>query len=124
LGNVGYYAAKFFQEAGAVLVGLGEYEGAIHSEKGLDLDKVFSHRQQTGSILNYPGATNIVETKKCLELPCDILIPAALENQITVDNAGKVQAKIIAEGANGPTTFEADQILALRKVMIIPDIYL
>lgn len=124
LGNVGYYAAKFFQEAGAVLTGLAEYEGAIHNEKGLDLDKVFQHRKDTGSILNYPGATNIKQSTKALELPCDILIPAALENQITGENAGAIQAKIIAEGANGPTTYEADQILQKKGVLTIPDIYL
>jgi len=124
LGNVGYYAAKFFQEAGAILVGLAEYEGAIYDKKGLDLDKVFNHRRETRSILNYPGATNILETKKALELPCDILVPAALENQITAENAPRIQAKIIAEGANGPTTFEADKILVERNVMIVPDIFL
>src|SRR5204863_562958 len=91
LGNVGYYAAKFLQEADAVLVGLGEYEGAIHNEKGIDLERVVQHRRETGSILNFPGATNIVDSKQCLELPCDILIPAALENQITAENAGKIQ---------------------------------
>ncbi len=124
LGNVGYYSSKFFQEAGAVLVGLAEYEGAIYNEKGLDLDKVFRHRNETGSILNFPGATNIVDNKAALELPCDILIPAALENQITAENAGRIQARIIAEGANGPTTFEADRILVQKNIMIVPDIYL
>jgi len=124
LGNVGYYAAKFFQEAGAILVGLSEYEGAIYDERGLDLDKVFRHRRETGSILNYPGATNIQESIKALEMPCDILIPAALENVITAENAARVQAKIIAEGANGPTTYDADRILLEKNVMIVPDIYL
>ena len=124
LGNVGYYSAKFFQDAGAILVGLSEYEGAIYSEKGLDLDKVFQHRKETGSILNYPGATNILESDRALEMPCDILLPAALENVITAENAGKIQAKIVSEGANGPTTFEADRILTQKGVLIIPDIYL
>ena len=124
LGNVGYYAAKFFQEAGARLIALAEHEGAIYDEKGLDLERVMQHRRETGTILNFPGATNIVETKQALELPCDILIPAALENQITRHNAGHIQAKMIAEGANGPTTFEADKILVEKNVMIVPDIYL
>jgi len=124
LGNVGYYTSKFFQEAGAILVGLAEYEGAIYSEKGLDLERVFQHRKDTGSILNYPGATNILESDKALEMPCDILIPAALENVITAENAGRIQAKIISEGANGPTSFEADRILAEKRVLIIPDVYL
>jgi glutamate dehydrogenase (NAD(P)+) len=124
LGNVGYYSARFFQEAGAVLVGLAEYEGAIYSEKGIDLDKVMLHRKETGSILNFPGTTSVTEAAKALEFPCDILIPAALENQITSGNAPRIQAKIIAEGANGPTTFEADQILNEKSVLIIPDVYL
>jgi glutamate dehydrogenase (NAD(P)+) len=124
LGNVGYYAAKFFQEAGARLVALSEYEGAIYDERGLDLDKVFNHRRDTKSILNYPGATNITNSKEALELPCDILIPAALENQITGENAPRLQAKIIAEGANGPTTFDADRILVEKTIMIVPDIFL
>ena len=124
LGNVGYYCSKFFQEAGSVLVGLAEYEGAIYNEKGLDLEKVVQHRKETGSILNYPGATNIPNSKDALEQPCDILIPAALENVITAQNAPRIQARIIAEGANGPTTFEADQILKEKKVLIVPDLYL
>lgn len=124
LGNVGYYAAKFFQEAGAILVGLAEYEGAIYNEKGLDLEKVVQHRKSTGSILNYPGATNIPHSKRALEFPCDILIPAALENVITRENAPRIQARIVAEGANGPTTFEADQILKEKRVLILPDLYL
>lgn len=124
LGNVGYYSAKFFQEAGAVLVGIGEYEGAIYNEKGLDLEAVVRHRHETKSILNFPGATNITETTKVLELPCDILIPAALENQITEKNAGRIQAKIVAEAANGPTTFEADKILQQKNIMAVPDLFL
>ena len=124
LGNVGYYAAKFFQEAGAKLIALAEYEGAIYAPSGLDLEKVVAHRRETGSILNYPGATNIPESRQALELACDILIPAALENQITEANAPRIQAKIIAEGANGPTTFEADRILVEKNIMIVPDIYL
>jgi glutamate dehydrogenase (NAD(P)+) len=124
LGNVGYYAARFFQEAGAILVGLAEYEGAIYNEEGLDLDKVFNHRRETKSILNFPGASNITMSRQALELPCDILIPAALENQITYENAPRIQAKIIAEGANGPTTFDADKILVEKNVMIVPDLYL
>jgi glutamate dehydrogenase (NAD(P)+) len=124
LGNVGYHAAKFLAEDGAVLVGLAEHEGAIASPKGLDLEKVIAHRRQTGSILDYPGATNIPNSVDALELECDILVPAALESQITDENAAGVKAKIIAEGANGPTTAEADDILRGRKVLILPDLYL
>lgn len=124
MGNVGYYTAKFFEEAGAVLVGLAEYEGAIHNPKGLNLEAVMKHRRETKSILNFPGATNITDTTKALELPCDILIPAALENQITEKNAGSIQARLVAEAANGPTTFEADRILLQKRILAVPDLYL
>jgi len=124
LGNVGYHAAKFFAEAGAVLVGLAEYEGSIASEKGLDLEKVMAHRRETKSILNFPGAKNLASPHAALELDCDILVPAALESQITPENAPRVQAKIIAEGANGPLTAEAGEILNQRGALILPDMYL
>jgi glutamate dehydrogenase (NAD(P)+) len=124
LGNVGFHAAKFLQEAGAVLVGLAEYEGAIYNPKGLDLASVVAHRKETGSILNYPGSQNLEHTRAALELECDILVPAALEGQLTKDNAGQVKAKIIAEAANGPVTADADAILLEKNVMILPDAFL
>ena len=124
LGNVGFYAAKFMQEGGATIVGIAELEGAIHSDQGLDVDSVFEHRKDSGSILDFPDATNIESSMDALELDCDILVPAALENQITRENAPRIKAKIIAEAANGPTTFDADQILRDREVMVIPDTYL
>ncbi len=124
LGNVGYHAAKFLQEAGAVLVGLAEREGAITDAKGLDIERVMAHRKETGSITNFPGATNLPHSIAALELECDILVPAALERQITADNAPRVQAKIVAEAANGPTTGEADEILRARGVLILPDVWL
>jgi glutamate dehydrogenase (NAD(P)+) len=82
------------------------------------------HRKETGSLLNFPGATNLGTREEALELDCDILIPAALENQITEENAGRVKAKILAEAANGPTTAEAAEILLRKGVLVIPDIYL
>jgi glutamate dehydrogenase (NAD(P)+) len=124
LGNVGYHAAKFLQEGGAEIVGLAEYEGAIHSPKGLDVDTVVAHRKETGSILDFPGAENLPESKAALELECDVLVPAALENQITEENAPRLQAKIVAEAANGPTTFGASQILDERGILVLPDTYL
>ncbi len=124
LGNVGYFAARFFQEAGAVLVGLAESEGAIADPKGLDLEKVMAHRRERRSILDFPRATNLARREDALELDCDILIPAALERQITADNAPRIKAKIVAEAANGPTTPEADQILTKRGITVIPDAYL
>lgn len=125
LGNVGYYAAKFLQEQGkATIIGIAEYEGGIHNEKGLDVEAVFQHRRGTGSILNFPGAENAVNSSELLERPCDILVPAALENQITEENAPRIQAKIVAEAANGPIDSEAETILLERGVFIIPDVFL
>jgi glutamate dehydrogenase (NAD(P)+) len=124
LGNVGYYAAKFLSEAGAIIVGLAEYEGAISNPKGLDLEKVMAHRKETKSILNFPGAQNLSRSVDALELDCDILVPAALENQITGENAPRIKARIISEGANGPATAEASTILDQKGVLVIPDMYL
>lgn len=124
LGNVGYHTAKFFQEAGAIIVGLSEYEGAIWSTAGLDIDQIVTHRKNTGSILNYPGANNFSNNMEALEMECDILIPAALENVIDGDNAPRVKAKIIGEAANGPLTPEADEEFARRGVLVVPDMYL
>ncbi|MDZ4865012.1 MAG: Glu/Leu/Phe/Val dehydrogenase [Gemmatimonadota bacterium] len=124
LGNVGYYAAKFFVEGGAVLVGVAESEGGISNPKGIDLEALMAHRKERKSILGFPGATNLAKREEALELECDILIPAALERQITGENAPRVQAKIVIEAANGPTTPEADAILATKGVMVIPDAYI
>ena len=124
LGNVGYYAALFCQQHGGVITGLVEYEGAIASENGLDVEAVMKHRKETGSILDFPGATNLPTRESGLELECDILIPAALENQITEENAPRIKAKIVAEAANGPTTVGAEDVLVEMGVMVIPDIYL
>jgi glutamate dehydrogenase (NAD(P)+) len=124
LGNVGYYSAKFCQEGGGIIVGIAEREGGIYNEKGLDVAAVFKHRQESGFILDFPGAKNILNSLELLEMECDILIPAALENQIAGDNAARIKAKVIAEGANGPVTKEAEEILNKRKVIIIPDLYL
>ncbi len=124
LGNVGYWAAHFFEKAGAKIIGLAEYEGAILSDSGLDVEAVFQHRKKTGSILNFPGATNVANSFDALEADCDILIPAALENVINGENAPRIKAKIIGEGANGPLTPEADEILAQKGVIVIPDMYL
>jgi len=124
LGNVGYHAAKFFQENGAIIVGLAEYEGSIYNESGLDVEAVFQHRKATGTILDFPGAQNLGKNTDALEAPCDILVPAALENVINGENASRVQAKIIGEAANGPLTPEADDILVSKGALVIPDMYL
>jgi glutamate dehydrogenase (NAD(P)+) len=125
LGNVGYYAATFLQNEGhANIVGIAEIEGAIYDPDGLDVDDVVQHRQDTGSILDFPGARNIDSSAEALELPCDILIPAALEGVITESNAPAIQAKIIGEAANGPVTAKADEMLSDRDVLMVPDVYL
>ncbi len=123
-GNVGYHSAKFLYEAGAKIIGIAEYEGGIYNENGLDVEAVFKHRKENKSILNFPGAQNIENSISMLELPCDILIPAALENQITKDNADRIKAKVIAEAANGPITMLAEEILLKKGIVIIPDLFL
>ena len=124
LGNVGYHSALFFQKAGAKIVGIAEFEGAIYSDNGLDIDAIVAHRKSTGSILNFAGATNFEKSGDALEMDCDILIPAALENVINGENAPRIKAKIIGEGANGPLTPDADEILALKGTVVVPDMYL
>lgn len=125
LGNVGYHAAKFLQERGrAIITGIAEREGGIFNSEGLDVVSVLRHRQGSGSILNYPGAESVERSADMLERECDILVPAALENQITAENAPRIQATIIAEGANGPVTSEAEEILLKRGKFIIPDVFL
>ena len=124
LGNVGYHSAKFFQDAGARITGLAEYEGAIYSEDGLDVDEVFQHRRKSGTILNFAGANNFAKNTDALEMDCDILIPAALENVINRENAPKVKAKIIGEAANGPLTPEADDVFTQKGTLVVPDMYL
>jgi len=124
LGNVGYFCAKFFREHGAKIVSIAEYEGAIYKADGINEEELMQHRKSTGSILNFPGATNLAKNADALELECDILIPAALENVIDADNAPRVKAKIIAEAANGPLTPEADEIFAEKGILVVPDMYL
>ncbi len=124
LGNVGYHSAKFFQDGGAKIIALAEYEGAIYNLDGLDVDAVFAHRKASGSILNFAGATNFAKNKDALEMECDILIPAALENVIDGENAPRVKAKLIGEAANGPLTPDADDVFAKKGILVVPDMYL
>ena len=124
LGNVGYHAAKYFVEGGAILVGLAEREGAIYNSEGLDLEAVMAHRRIHGSLLDFEGATNLRHSEEALELECDLLIPAALENVIHAGNAPLIRARIVAEAANGPVTAEAVDILNERGIVVIPDMYL
>jgi glutamate dehydrogenase (NAD(P)+) len=125
LGNVGYHSAKFFRErGGAKVVAFAEFEGGIYNAEGLNEEEVFQHRKKTGTILNFPGATNYTNSKDILELECDILIPAALENVINETNADRIKAKIIGEAANGPCTPAADEVFARKNILVVPDMYL
>ncbi len=124
LGNVGYYSAKYFQEAGCLIVGIAEASGGLYNEKGMDLENVMTHWKETGAIKGYPGAESFKDSRKVLEMDCDILVPAALENQINEENADRIKAKIIAEAANGPTTPNAHNIIKQRGALIVPDNYL
>ena len=124
LGNVGYHSAKFFRENGARVIAIAEYNGAIYNANGLNEEEVFQHKLQNKTVLNFPGATNLEKSEDALEIECDILIPAALENVINASNAPRIKAKIIGEAANGPLTPDADDILALKGVVVIPDMYL
>ncbi len=125
LGNVGYHAAKFLsEEDGALVVGIIERDGAILSDKGLPVEEVSAHLREHGGVKGFPGATYLEDGRSVLEAECDILIPAALEGQITLENAPRIQAPLIAEAANGPVTFEADNHLREHGKIIIPDTYL
>ncbi len=124
-GNVGYHSAKFLvEEGGCKIIGVSDISGGIYSLQGLDISKLVKHRAQRGTLLNFAGARNLSRPEQILELDCDILVPAALENQITLENAKRIRAKIVAEAANGPTTPRAEEILLKKGVLIIPDIYL
>jgi len=120
-GNVGFYAAKFLVEQGCKLVAVTDSRGGVFNPEGLEPDVLLEHKRQTGSVKDFPGC-EAINSKEIFAVDCDIIIPAALENQITHEVAQTVKAKIIVEGANGPTTPEADEILKEKKVLVVPDI--
>jgi glutamate dehydrogenase/leucine dehydrogenase len=120
-GNVGYHAAHLLHEIGCKIIAISDSKGGICNLKGLNPEKVLEYKNKTGSVVDYPNSDGITN-EQLLELECDILVPAALENQITKANAANVKAKIVAEGANGPTTPEADEILFKKGIFVIPDI--
>lgn len=125
LGNVGYHTAKILQEEdGAKIVGIIEHDGALYDPKGLEVEKVSQFKLNQGGVKGYQGPQYIKEGAQLLEEKCDILIPAAMEGVINLDNAHRIQAKLIAEAANGPVTFDAELILRKKGIVIIPDIYL
>jgi len=120
-GNAGSIAARLFHDAGGVVVAVSDSRGGISNDEGLDPRAVLAHKEETGSVIDYPGATAI-SNEDVLVYDCDILIPAALECQVRVDNAKDVKAKLIVEDANGPLTAAADEILQQRDVVVLPDI--
>jgi len=120
-GNVGGMAAKLMAAAGFRIVSIIEWDGAVYNSSGLDIAALMKHRHDTGSILGFPGAEEI-DRDEAMYLDCDVLLPAAKENVITSQNAARLRAKILCEGANGPTTHEADRILADKGIFVIPDI--
>ncbi|HWS18466.1 MAG TPA: Glu/Leu/Phe/Val dehydrogenase [Candidatus Elarobacter sp.] len=120
-GNVGSNAAKLMQEAGYKIIGIAEYDGGLFNRHGINIDNLLQHRDRNKTIVGFPDA-EAADPKELLLADCEILIPAATENVITSQNAAGIKAKIICEGANGPTTASADEILADKKVFVIPDI--
>jgi glutamate dehydrogenase (NAD(P)+) len=120
-GNVGGMAAKLMSANGFKIVGLIEYDGAVYNPRGLDIAALAEHRRDTGSIVDFPGG-EAVDKHEAMWLVCDVLVPAATENVITSGNAERLRCKILCEGANGPTTAIADEILAEKKIFVIPDI--
>ncbi len=120
-GNAGSYAAIIAHQAGAKIVAVSDSTGAVAAPGGLDPSRLLEHKQQTGSVTGFPG-TGELAPEDLLLVDCDVLIPAALENQITEENAERIRAKLVAEAANGPTTPAADQILHRRGIPVVPDI--
>lgn len=125
LGNVGFHTARICQQEGeAKIIGIAEYEGSIYNPDGFDIVALAAHRKEHGTIMTFPGAQPLSNRMAALELECDILIPAALENQITMENVANIKAKIVAEAANGPVSAEASTYLAEKGVWILPDMYI
>ena len=123
-GNVGYHAAKFLhEEDGAKIIAIIERAGVLYNEDGLPVEEVHQYKNQHHTIKGFAGAQFDPNGAQALQWPCDILIPAAMEAQITRDNAGKINAKLIVEAANGPITFEADEIIRRRGIPVLPDAY-
>jgi glutamate dehydrogenase/leucine dehydrogenase len=120
-GNAGSIAAQLMHAEGARVVAVSDSTGGIYDPSGLDPDRVIAWKQEHGTVQGFPGAKDITNPE-LLEVECDVLIPAALENQITARNAANIKARILAEAANGPTTPDADEILHARSVFLIPDI--
>lgn len=119
-GNAGSFLAKFMHDLGAKVIGISDAYGALHDPEGLDIDYLLDRRDSFGTVTTL--FENTISNKELLELDCDILVPAAIENQITADNAHNIKATIVVEAANGPTTSEATKILTERGILLVPDV--
>jgi len=124
MGNVGYWAAKNLQEGGATITGLIEYNGGVYSKDGIDVEKAMAWRREHGTFIGLEGTRPYKNGNALLEVECDILVPSALENQITIANADRIKTKMIAEGANGPVSADAELVLLNRGILMLPDMYL
>ncbi|WP_047980023.1 Glu/Leu/Phe/Val family dehydrogenase [Ornithinibacillus contaminans] len=119
-GNAGSFLSKFLHDAGAIVVGISDAYGALYDSEGLDIDYLLDRRDSFGTVTKL--FNNTISNKELLEMDCDILVPAAVENQITEENAHKIKASIVVEAANGPTTMEATKILTDRGILLVPDV--
>lgn len=119
-GNAGSFLAKFMSDAGALVVGIADAYGALYDSEGLDIDYLLDRRDSFGTVTKLFKDT--ITNEELLEMECDILVPAAIENQITARNAGNIKASIVVEAANGPTTLEATKILSERGILLVPDV--
>jgi glutamate dehydrogenase (NAD(P)+) len=120
-GNAGSIAARLMAAQGFNIVAVSDSSGAIHNATGLDIERLISHKKSTGSVTGFSGASAI-SADEVLEVPCVVLVPAALENQVTSENAGRVQARLVLEAANGPLTPDADIVLERRGITVVPDV--
>jgi glutamate dehydrogenase (NAD(P)+) len=124
-GNVGYHTAKILHEEDrAKIVAIGEWDGTVYAPSGIDVPALQAHRLKTGSIRGFRGAKTLPNATDCLEVECEVLVPAALENQITLANCKKIRCRVLAEGANGPTTPLAEEHLLQKGVLVMPDIFM
>mgnify|MGYP001770694801 FL=1 len=121
-GNVGQYSALYAQRMGAKVVAVSDTSGTVYDPNGIDVERAIKVKQETGKVINYPGGQKISDPSASLLVDCDVLMPSAVENVITKDNASKVRARLIVEGANGPTTPEAEEVLYARGAIVVPDI--
>src|SRR5262249_32253027 len=120
-GNVGSNAARFLEEAGVRIIAVSDVHTGVYNPQGLSVNALLKHVEQNKTLKDFSGG-DAISNKDMLELSCGILVPAAIQNQITADNAARIKCKLLAEGANGPTTLEADEILNERKIFVLPDV--